>query len=251
MQRLWMIIFSLKLVTGLGYAQQTPSATDVEDASQKIVHPPALLNNVEAEFSEEARSKGISGLCLVALTIDSKGLPQDIRLLRCTDPVFAKNSLSTVSKYRFAPAAKADGTQVAVKITVEISFIRDDRPPVIPIGYQFMSPPGATSSSPDAAGVYPLTGALSAPVITSFVDEGYGESAFHLLGNGGCDTTLAIDKKGKPSDLETLHCEESSLEKPAAESLLKSHYKPASLNGKAVPVKVSVHLELGGFPSTQ
>jgi hypothetical protein len=231
-----MIIFSLKLVTGLGYAQQTPSATDVEDASQKIVHPPALLNNVEAEFSEEARSKG---------------MPQDIRLLRCTDPVFAKNSLSTVSKYRFAPAAKADGTQVAVKITVEISFIRDDRPPVIPIGYQFMSPPGATSSSPDAAGVYPLTGALSAPVITSFVDEGYGESAFHLLGNGGCDTTLAIDKKGKPSDLETLHCEESSLEKPAAESLLKSHYKPASLNGKAVPVKVSVHLELGGFPSTQ
>jgi hypothetical protein len=231
-----MIIFSLKLVTGLGYAQQTPSATDVEDASQKTVHPPALLNNVEAEFSEEARSKG---------------MPQDIRLLRCTDPVFAKNSLSTVSKYRFAPAAKADGTQVAVKITVEISFIRDDRQPVIPIGYQFMSPPGATSSSPDAAGVYPLTGAISAPVITSFVDEGYGESAFHLLGNGGCDTTLAIDKKGKPSDLGTLHCEESSLEKPAAESLLKSHYKPASLNGKAVPVKVSVHLELGGFPSTQ
>jgi hypothetical protein len=178
-------------------------------------------------------------------------MPQDIRLLRCTDPVFAKNSLSTVSKYRFAPAAKADGTQVAVKITVEISFIRDDRQPVIPIGYQFMSPPGATSSSPDAAGVYPLTGAISAPVITSFVDEGYGESAFHLLGNGGCDTTLAIDKKGKPSDLGTLHCEESSLEKPAAESLLKSHYKPASLNGKAVPVKVSVHLELGGFPSTQ
>ncbi|MGP8174343.1 MAG: hypothetical protein ACLP7O_07325 [Terracidiphilus sp.] len=38
---------------------------------------------------------------------------------------------------------------------------------------------------------------------------------------------------------------------PAAQSLLKSHYKPGSVNGKAVPMQVSIHLEHAGFPPTK
>ena len=77
-----------------------------------------------------------------------------------------------------------------------------------------------------------------------FTDEGYGEAAFPLKGNGACDIVLTINAKGKASDPVVTHCDRPALEKPAIESLLKSHYKPGQVNGKAVAIRTSIHLEL-------
>jgi hypothetical protein len=87
--------------------------------------------------------------------------------------------------------------------------------------------------------------------MSRFSDEGYGSAAFWSPEKSACDVVLTISAKGKPSDPEVSHCETSSLEKPAVQSLLKSHYKPGSVNGKAVPVRASIHLECGGSPPTK
>jgi hypothetical protein len=58
-----------------------------------------------------------------------------------------------------------------------------------------------------------------------------------------------IDAEGKPFGAEAPHCGKPVLDKPATLSLLNAQYKPGSVNDKAVPVKVSIHLELGQFPS--
>jgi len=42
------------------------------------------------------------------------------------------------------------------------------------------------------------------------------------------------------------NCVRPALEKPAIESLLKSKYKPGMVNGNAVPMRASIHLEYGG-----
>jgi len=172
-------------------------------------------------------------------------LPQEVKLVRCTDPAFEKNSLSAASKYRFKPATTQEGTSVSCTTAVEINYWHDtNRDQVVPIRWEFSSPPGITTADAGADGVYPLTRKSIPPVVTRFVDSGYGNAAFlSLEGNGGCDVVLT---KGKATDPKVTHCERPNLEKPAVESLLNSKYKPGSVNGVEVPMRVSIHLEYGG-----
>lgn len=222
-------------------------------ALEIVAHRPVPINQIEAKFPKEARSRGESGLCAVSVLVDTEGKPHDLRIIRCTDQVFAEPSLEAARRYLFKPATTKEGEAVPVRIREEVNFRFSDHPPdpsTLPrmmIRFALRTPSGTTSAGPDAKGVYLLTGAIDPPKLTAFSDEGYGWSAFIFEGESPCDVLLTVDRKGKPSDPVLSHCERSGQEKPAIESLLHSHFKPGSLNGTTVPVRVSVHLEFLGF----
>jgi outer membrane biosynthesis protein TonB len=105
MRRLWMIALILALASSLGHTQEaTPSmeTTPTDDQPTKKINPPKEISNIEGRFSNEARAKNINGRCLISLTVDAYGLPQEIKLVRCSDPSFEKSSLNAVEKYRFS-----------------------------------------------------------------------------------------------------------------------------------------------------
>lgn len=249
MRKTGLALVSLISLVGVAWAQQATSTTGEKQAVKEAVRPPRLLKDILPDYPYEARQIG-SGICSVALTVDVEGRPEDVHLVRCTDPIFAKNTLLTVSKYRFAPATTPDGAPVEASLTVRVVFrLEGSGIPEAPVRCGFGTPPNTASTDADSAGVYPLTKLLDPPKMTDFVDRGYEETAFGLQGVGACDVVLTIDQKGNPSNVGTVHCEQDSLKNSAAESLLKSHYKPARLNGKPVPVRASVHLALGDTPS--
>jgi periplasmic protein TonB len=88
------------------------------------VSPPIPLNSVEAEFSEEARSKRISGVCLISMIVDShsRGNPQNPRKVRALGYGLDEKALEAVKKYHFKPAMNT-GNPVPVTITVEVNFM--------------------------------------------------------------------------------------------------------------------------------
>lgn len=183
MRHLSLIVLALLLGTELGHAQQATTATDAprpsKQSSAKKINPPRLLNQVNAFFPDEARQRHINGRCLISLTVDVNGIPQEIEVIRCSDPSFEKNSLTAVAEYRFEPATTEDGNPVSVKINVEIAYRMDGNTgPAMPIRFGFGSPPGITSTAPDADGVYTLTKLCTPPIITKFSDNGYGSAAF-------------------------------------------------------------------------
>jgi TonB family protein len=247
-----MIGLSMALVTTLGYAQRAASAADGTtpsgEAHSKKINPPYPLNQVDSEFSAEARAKEINGRCLVSVTVGVNGLPQELKLVRCTDPAFEKSSLSAASKYRFKAATTQEGNPVSYTLAVEINYrLNNSNNPIpMPVRWEFSSPPEITTTDPGTDGVYPLTRQSVPPVITRYVDSGYGNAAFlSPKGNGACDIVLTISAKGKATDPKVTHCERPNLEKPAVASLLNSKYTPGSVNGAAVPMRVSIHLEYG------
>lgn len=217
------------------------------------VHAPVPITSPEAEMPDEARRLRQGGICLISMIVDSKGEPTNPHLVRCTDSMFAKNSMDTVMKYRFKPAIRVtDGISVPVMITIEINFRFTDRPfspdePPTRIRYGFFSPPGMTSLGPDADGVYPLSKQLEAPKMAKFVSKGFGKAAMLLPDGVGCHVVLALDAKGKPLNAQVTSCDKPTLEKSAVNSLMKSKYKPAKLNGKEVPVRMTVLLIYDGF----
>jgi TonB family protein len=84
-------------------------------------NPPVLLQHQEAEFSDEARRRRISGVVLISFLVNTDGLPIDLRVVKSVGAGLDEKALDAVSKYRFKPAMK-DGNPVPARLTVEVSF---------------------------------------------------------------------------------------------------------------------------------
>jgi len=83
---------------------------------------PKVLNSVEAEFSDEARQRHISGTVLVAMAVTEDGMPADARVVMPVGAGLDEQALKAVRKYKFSPAT-FEGVPVAVPITVEVRFM--------------------------------------------------------------------------------------------------------------------------------
>lgn len=253
MRRLCTISLSLALVVTPCLAQQSAQPSDhpqpAGQSSAKVANSPKVRNQVEPKIPREARRKHISGLCVVSLSVDTEGIPRDLHIKWCSDPSFEKPSLEALAKYRFDPATTQDRKPVPAKLSIEINFRlgRLNRPnmPQVPIRCESNPPPDA-ASQPSANGVYALTQAAVPPTLTWFSDEGYAATALTSEKKGACDILITIGVNGKASEAKVAHCQQPVLEEPAVQSLLDSKYKPGRMNGKAVPMRASIHLEYNG-----
>jgi protein TonB len=86
------------------------------------VSAPVALNQVEAEFSDEARRAKYQGVCLISLIVDAQGNPQNPRVVRALGMGLDEKALEAVRKYKFKPAYKQGKGPVPVMITVEVNF---------------------------------------------------------------------------------------------------------------------------------
>jgi len=86
------------------------------------VSKPIPLNNVEAEFSDEARRAKYQGVCVVELIVDAQGNPQNPHVVRALGMGLDEKAVEAVRKYKFKPAMKDGKTPVPVMIDVEVDF---------------------------------------------------------------------------------------------------------------------------------
>lgn len=86
------------------------------------VTPPVPILSPQAQFSDDARRKKISGICLVTTIVDANGMPQNPRIVRKLYPSLDEKALEAVRKYRFKPAMKGGMQPVPVMITIEVNF---------------------------------------------------------------------------------------------------------------------------------
>jgi TonB family protein len=235
--------------------QNSPSTKEGIKVNLMDLHPPIPISTPPAEFPAEARIKNLEGVCVISIVVDVQGKPQNPQVVRCSDTIFADNSIIAVMGYKFKPAHTDEGKNLPVKLTIEVNFrLKSEGPftagtrPQAQIRYAFLSPPGITSSDPGPDGVYPLSELVSMPKMIRFVSKDFEEVAFRFPNGVGCRVVLTIDAKGKPSDAQVTSCDNAFLEKPAVNSVLSSKYEPARLNGKAVPVRSTIHIIYDGFP---
>ena len=85
------------------------------------VSSPVVIYQVDPEFSEEARKAKFMGVVLVNLIVDSRGMPQNVHVLRGVGMGLDGKAVDAVKQYRFKPAMEA-GKPVPVELNVEVSF---------------------------------------------------------------------------------------------------------------------------------
>ena len=85
------------------------------------VRPPAVIYQVDPEFSEEARKAKFSGNVQVALIVDEHGSPTHVRVERGVGMGLDEKAVEAVRQYKFKPATE-NGKPVPVEIYVEVNF---------------------------------------------------------------------------------------------------------------------------------
>jgi TonB family protein len=87
----------------------------------KNITQPEIVAKMEPEYSDPARAACLQGSDLLAVIIDDKGVPRDIKVVRPLGFGLDEKAVEAVSKWRFRPATK-NGVPVTVRANIQVNF---------------------------------------------------------------------------------------------------------------------------------
>jgi protein TonB len=85
------------------------------------IEPPRLLREVKADYTDEARRRGLKGEVVLELVVRRDGTVTDVKVLRRLDAGLDDRAIQAVRQWRFAPATR-HGTPVDVIVEVAVEF---------------------------------------------------------------------------------------------------------------------------------
>jgi TonB family protein len=85
------------------------------------IEPPRLLKEVKADYTEEARQRGVSGDVVMEIVIRSDGSVGDVKILQGLAGGLNDRAIQSVRQWRFVPATRL-GAPVDVIVEVAVEF---------------------------------------------------------------------------------------------------------------------------------
>jgi protein TonB len=85
------------------------------------IQPPRLLREVKADYTDDARRRGLKGEVVLELVVRRDGTVSDVKVLRRLDAGLDERAIQAVRQWRFAPATRR-GTAVDVIVEVAVEF---------------------------------------------------------------------------------------------------------------------------------
>jgi protein TonB len=86
-----------------------------------VTTPPVPTHFIQAEYTQEARRARFQGFCIVHLTVDEHGIPQNVHVARPIGLGLDGSAPKAVQQERFKPAMRGD-RPVAFTFPMEVSF---------------------------------------------------------------------------------------------------------------------------------
>jgi TonB family protein len=85
------------------------------------IEPPRLLREVKADYTEDARQRGVEGAVVLEIVVRRDGSVGDVRMLQGLAAGLNDRAVQAVRQWRFAPAQR-QGTPVDVIVEVAVEF---------------------------------------------------------------------------------------------------------------------------------
>ncbi len=172
------------------------------------------------------------GVCLLGVTIDANGFPQNIAVVHALEPELDSNAIEAVKNWRFKPALRDGSLPVAVEGAVLARFEYVDKEPV---AFAFFIP-----VTPEKI---ELTKALRegkrSNVEAVNDDEVIARYMPQSRVGGRCLISALIDTNGVPQNVHVVKGLDSSLDMDTAAMVEHLRFKPVMLDG-TTPVTVGL-----------
>lgn len=85
------------------------------------IQPPTLLREVKAEYTEEARRRGLKGEVVMEIVVRSTGTVGEVKVLEGLGSGLDERAVAAVKQWRFSPARRM-GQPVDVVVEVAMEF---------------------------------------------------------------------------------------------------------------------------------
>jgi TonB family protein len=99
-----------------------------------------------------------------------------------------------------------------------------------------------TLPAPNAFGIYHVGNGVSAPQLVYAADPKYTDEARRARYGGIAVVSLVVDAQGHPQNVQILRHLKMGLDEAAVEAVKQYKFKPATLEGKPVPVEVDMEV---------
>jgi len=97
-----------------------------QDKTESKTTPPRVLKTTLPDYTERARSFGISGTVKVDVLVGSDGHVRDVKIIQSVGYGLDEAVVDSVRKWEFRPATK-DGSPVEAVAPVECNFRTDSK----------------------------------------------------------------------------------------------------------------------------
>jgi TonB family protein len=199
---------------GPGLARQETKGSELEN--------PKLIKKVEPVYPEEARKAGIEGPVVLEATIDAEGNVSQVKVLKGEHESLNKAAAEAVKQWKYEPAA-LKGKPMPVNFTVTVMFSLKDNE--------------AETRKPAERSEH------QGPKLVKKVNPTYPEEARKEGIEGTVILEATIDTDGNVAEVKVLRGGHESLNKAAAEAIKQWKYEPAIIEGKAMPVNITVTIK--------
>lgn len=83
---------------------------------------PVVVKQVAPSYPMELRERGVQGVVMVDMLVDSTGRVVDATVARASHPVFAERAIEAAKAWTFKPAM-ADGRAITTRVRVPFEFV--------------------------------------------------------------------------------------------------------------------------------
>jgi TonB family protein len=207
-------------------------AAALEQVGGHISAPnPMVLTDPQIPVSRKFHRRG---LCLLGVTIDANGVPQNIHVVRSLDPELDSNVMEAVKSWRFKPALRDGGTPVAVSGTASAEFEYVEREPVAFATFVAETPEEVQASITRHKTALPDLKILN-------LDEVIARYMPPSRVSGRCLVSLVIDTHGVPQNVHIVKSLDSSLDLDTVAMVQHLRFNPVMKDG-TTPVPVGLIL---------
>lgn len=194
---------------------------ETKQEGEKIGTPfPIVLVDPEIPVSGKL---GKRGRCIVSVTIDTNGIPQNVHVFHGLEPELDSYALAAAKSWRFKPAHRSDGSPIAFEGTVVATFESVDKEPVAFANF-ISEPPNLTTNKRDDR----LQNLTLEPVNADEVVARYMPQSCIA---GHCLVSLVIDPKGVPQFVHVVKGLDSSLDLDTVAMVQHLRFKPVLADG--------------------
>lgn len=82
---------------------------------------PVLIHHVNPEYPMIAKQSGMQGISVIELTVNTQGVPEDLKIMQSAGRVLDGAAMEAVKKWRYQPYS-VDGKPVAIQTIVSVNF---------------------------------------------------------------------------------------------------------------------------------
>jgi TonB family protein len=227
-------LFALAVVAAPAVQEIVPAppteAATAEQVEGQISAPiPTVLIDPAIPVSGKLPKRGA---CLVGVTIDANGLPQNIHVVRNLDPELDNNAIEAVKNWRFKAALRDGSDPVAVAGTIEATFEYVDKEPVA-----FATFVPETPEAIQAA--IALHGRKRPNLEPVNADEVIARYMPVSRVPGRCLVSLLVDTNGVPQNVHIVKGLDSGVDADTVAMVEHLRFKPVTLDG-TTPVTVGL-----------